>query len=142
METVIGGIGRDMAELRKQNKNLVNRVELLESSENINIIKSRIKRAAKSSNPPATPVKKCLSRFYEYPDMKKPTGSSNIVPNSCDDLQIIGHTLNGFYSVQGRDENTNRIETIFCNFSEISTKTSDFTQFRSRNWVKSHNTHI
>lgn len=62
METIIDRMGTEMTELKIQNKKLVNRVELLESSEKKNLRKSLQKRATESSKPPATPDKKCLSR--------------------------------------------------------------------------------
>ncbi len=37
-----------------------------------------------------------------------------IVPASCRELAIMGHSNNGLYLVQNRD--TKRIETIFCDF--------------------------
>ncbi len=45
--------------------------------------------------------------------------SSSKMPSSCKDLQLHGHTLSGFYSVQGvdgKESNSNKIETIFCQF--------------------------
>jgi len=110
-------MGKEMTQLKMQNENLVNRVQKLES----NMRKSRIKRAAELSNSTVSLRKRSLCRYPEYPDMK----NQKVVPNSCNDLQLMGHTLNGFYSVQGRDKNANRIETIFCNFSsETSTQNS------------------
>lgn len=39
-----------------------------------------------------------------------------MVPSSCKDLNEIGHTLNGFYSVKSKIVK-NKIDTIFCNFN-------------------------
>lgn len=36
-------------------------------------------------------------------------------PTNCFDLQLIGHYLNGYYSVKNGNGN---IGTIFCNFNE------------------------
>jgi len=41
--------------------------------------------------------------------------SSSKMPSSCKDLQLLGHSLNGFYSVQGiGKDSSSKIETIFC----------------------------
>jgi hypothetical protein len=40
----------------------------------------------------------------------------NGLPSSCDDLKIIGHTLNGFYSIAG----STMIESVYCDFSKLS----------------------
>jgi hypothetical protein len=39
----------------------------------------------------------------------------NGLPSSCDDLKIIGHTLNGFYSIAG----SAMIESVYCDFSKL-----------------------
>ena len=39
----------------------------------------------------------------------------NGLPSSCDDLKIIGHTLNGFYSVVG----SSMMESVYCDFSKL-----------------------
>ena len=41
--------------------------------------------------------------------------SINGLPSSCDDLKIIGHTLNGFYSVVG----STMMEFVYCDFSKL-----------------------
>ena len=41
----------------------------------------------------------------------------NGLPSSCDDLKIIGHTLNGFYSVVG----STMMESVYCDFSKLPT---------------------
>ncbi len=39
------------------------------------------------------------------------------MPTSCKDLQLLGHKLNGFYSIKAiRPEQGTKIETVFCNF--------------------------
>ena len=37
------------------------------------------------------------------------------MPTSCADLRIIGHTLNGFYLINGTKKN---IETVYCDFTQ------------------------
>ncbi len=39
----------------------------------------------------------------------------NGLPSSCGDLKLIGHTLNGLYSVMG---SAAKIESVFCDFSQ------------------------
>jgi hypothetical protein len=39
----------------------------------------------------------------------------NGLPTSCVDLKIIGHTLNGFYSIAGLA----MIESVYCDFSKL-----------------------
>ncbi len=41
--------------------------------------------------------------------------SVNGLPSSCGDLKMIGHTLNGFYSIVG----SAMIESVFCDFSKL-----------------------
>jgi hypothetical protein len=41
----------------------------------------------------------------------------NGLPSSCDDLKIIGHTLNGFYSIAG----SAMMESVYCDFSKLPT---------------------
>ena len=41
--------------------------------------------------------------------------SINGLPSSCDDLKIIGHTLNGFYFIAG----SAMIEFIYCDFNKL-----------------------
>jgi hypothetical protein len=35
------------------------------------------------------------------------------MPSSCKDLKLIGHTLNGLYSVMGNQS----VETVYCDFT-------------------------
>jgi len=37
------------------------------------------------------------------------------MPTSCEDLALIGHSLNGFFSVQGSGKKI--IEIVYCNFN-------------------------
>ena len=38
----------------------------------------------------------------------------NGLPSSCGDLKMIGHTLNGFYSIMG----TTMMESVYCDFTK------------------------
>lgn len=119
------------------------------------------KRQSGNNKTAATPraqSEKCASSanlctyFYpDFPDKYRKKNSSNKIvqstkdnsssspsemilpkmPSSCKDLQLLGHTLNGFYSVQGKDSN-NKIETIFCQFeSEQSFTAGGNSTFRN-----------
>jgi hypothetical protein len=37
------------------------------------------------------------------------------LPKSCQDLWLIGHTLNGFYSVMG----SAKMESVYCDFTKL-----------------------
>jgi hypothetical protein len=39
----------------------------------------------------------------------------NGLPSSCGDLKMIGHTLNGFYSVMGLA----KMESVYCDFTKL-----------------------
>ena len=39
----------------------------------------------------------------------------NGLPSSCNDLKMIGHTLNGFYSIAG----SAMMESVYCDFSKL-----------------------
>jgi hypothetical protein len=41
--------------------------------------------------------------------------SINGLPSSCGDLKMIGHTLNGFYSVMGLA----KMESVYCDFTKL-----------------------
>ncbi|XP_046456651.1 uncharacterized protein LOC124203824 [Daphnia pulex] len=45
--------------------------------------------------------------------------SINGLPSSCADLKIIGHVLNGFYSVMG----SAKMESVYCDFTKNDTET-------------------
>ena len=56
---------------------------------------------------------------FEFAPMRS-NGSAvaiNGLPSSCDDLKIIGHTLNGFYSIAG----SAMMESVYCDFSKLPT---------------------
>jgi len=45
--------------------------------------------------------------------------SLNRQPTNCKELNLLGHTLEGFYLVKGIDESGNRkIKTVYCTFKE------------------------
>ncbi len=43
------------------------------------------------------------------------------MPTSCTDLKLLGHKLNGFYSVKTQQTNqTAKVETVYCDFQSSS----------------------
>jgi hypothetical protein len=51
----------------------------------------------------------------------------NGLPSSCDDLKIIGHTLNGFYFIAG----SAMIESVYCDFTQLPGDASKFNLKKS-----------
>jgi hypothetical protein len=49
----------------------------------------------------------------------------NGLPSSCADLNTIGHTLNGFYSVMG----SAKMESVFCDFTKLPEDAGKFFRF-------------
>ena len=45
----------------------------------------------------------------------KPMAGS--IPTGCKDIQTLGWTLSGFYTVKG---STNKVSTVFCDFTKAS----------------------
>jgi hypothetical protein len=43
------------------------------------------------------------------------------LPTSCEDLMLIGHTLNGFYSIKG----AKMIESVYCDFTQLPSDASN-----------------
>jgi TolA-binding protein len=54
---------------------------------------------------------------FEYAPMRSNESAVAIngLPSSCGDLKMIGHTLNGFYSVMG----SAMMESVYCDFSKL-----------------------
>ncbi len=53
---------------------------------------------------------------YSVPISNNPSAVAiNGLPSSCADLKIIGHTLNGFYSVMG----SAKMESVYCDFTKL-----------------------
>jgi hypothetical protein len=51
-------------------------------------------------------------------DKKEPSSevsSINGLPSSCSDLKMIGHILNGFYSIVG----STMMESVYCDFTKL-----------------------
>ena len=64
--------------------------------------------------------KKGSSKSIQSKDNSSPSISETIspkMPSSCKDLQLLGHTLDGFHSIQGVGKDSNKIENIFCRFN-------------------------
>ncbi|XP_046458714.1 uncharacterized protein LOC124205362 isoform X2 [Daphnia pulex] len=56
---------------------------------------------------------------YSFYDINPSTNQSSSIyigmPSSCKELKLIGHTLNGLYSVMGNQS----VETVFCDFTNL-----------------------
>ena len=50
----------------------------------------------------------------------RPSVALSGIPSSCEDLDLIGHTLSGLYSVMG----TEQVETVYCDFSKLPNEPS------------------
>jgi hypothetical protein len=57
------------------------------------------------------------ANHFEFSSMRSNPSAVAIngLPSSCGDLKMIGHTLNGFYSIAG----SVMMESVFCDFSEL-----------------------
>jgi len=63
----------------------------------------------------------CSEKENGYEDESTKIGRTFYGPaTDCDELGMLGYTLNGFYIVKGKDESTssNKIEVIYCRFSQ------------------------
>ncbi len=49
----------------------------------------------------------------------------NGLPSSCADLNTIGHTLNGFYSVMG----SAKMESVYCDFTKLPDDEGKYFRF-------------
>ena len=89
-----------------------NEIDVLKSI--VNRQKKREKRELKSTV--LCPIGSCA-----YDTKGSETLANNKKPANCEDLKTMGHTLNGFYLVQGkRDTITlkSKVETIYCDFNK------------------------
>ena len=59
-------------------------------------------------------------------DLKKESRVSNGMPTSCADLNDMGHTFNGFYSVKG----TSIMESVFCDFTKQPNDPGKYFKFK------------
>jgi len=59
-----------------------------------------------------------MGSIHRKQDSSDDSSTRAVLPSSCRDLSLIGHSLNGLYLVQNLD--TKKIETVFCNFGTSS----------------------
>jgi hypothetical protein len=57
------------------------------------------------------------------------TATFSGLPKSCQDLRLIGHTLNGFYSVMG----SAKMESVYCDFTKLSGDEGNFSESLIKN---------
>jgi len=61
---------------------------------------------------------KKMSSIYRREISSGDSSTRAVVPSSCRELSLIGHSLDGLYLVQNQD--TNKIETVYCDFGTLS----------------------
>ena len=96
----------EITNIKAQNKYLfktLNRLEISQEDKNDEMFK-RIQKLETQNSESQTPQSLQFNSFNE-------------IPRSCQDLNLIGHRLSGFYNVRGLGENSNQIETVFCKFN-------------------------
>jgi hypothetical protein len=59
--------------------------------------------------------KQPLAASVSQTDVKSETRVANGMPTSCADLNNMGHTLSGFYSVRG----ASMMESVYCDFTKL-----------------------
>jgi hypothetical protein len=64
------------------------------------------------------------ANYLEFAPMRSNESAVAIngLPSSCGDLKLIGHTLNGFYSIVG----ATMMESVYCDFSKLPSDPSNF----------------
>ena len=77
------------------------------------------RQARQSASTCASSSLLCNYYYPDHPDARPSKKAAKIgMPTSCKDLQLLGHRLNGFYSVKTShlEQGTSMIETVYCNF--------------------------
>ena len=74
-----------------------------------------------SSNACASSSLLCSYYYRDHPDSRSSTAKPKIgMPTSCKDLQLLGHRLNGFYSVKksqsSNEQQGTKMEIVYCDF--------------------------
>lgn len=57
--------------------------------------------------------------IYKKKSSSGDSSSKLVIPSSCRELSLIGHSLDGLYLV--KNINTNKIETVYCDFGDAGT---------------------
>jgi len=102
----INKMALEVKNLKAQNKDLVKVVNIMgiTQEEKNNDILQRIQKLETQKSESQTQESSKFNTFSE-------------IPETCQDLNLMGHRLSGFYNVRGLGENGNKIETIFCKFN-------------------------
>ena len=109
-----------------ETKNAANEAKILQHEEEITKLKAKVDAKCRSDvtndaerDPHSTDNKKMslIDKIESPPDNSLPR---DVMPSSCRDLALIGHTLNGLYLVQNLV--TNKIETVYCNLKNPDSK--------------------
>ena len=97
-----------------ETKNAANEAKILQQEEEIVKLKAKIDSKCSSdfaNNSPNNNKMSLTDKIESLPDGSLPR---DVLPSSCRDLALIGHSLNGLYLVQNLV--TNKVETVYCNF--------------------------
>ena len=107
-------------------KNVKNEEKILKQEEEI--IKLKAKVDAKldfdhqlepfsvESNLPSTDSNKIIPTYKKESSSGESPSSKLVIPASCRELSLIGHSLDGLYLV--KNINTKKIETVYCDFGD------------------------
>jgi hypothetical protein len=101
MKEIVKNFESEVTELKAKDVQMRDKVTNLEAkiaqqdSLLFDLLQEKNERTAAAANPSAVAI--------------------NGLPSSCDDLKIIGHTLNGFYFIAG----SAMIEFIYCDFNKL-----------------------
>jgi hypothetical protein len=107
LESEVTELKSEMSEVKAKDIEMQNKVTELEDkiaqqdSLLFDLLREKNERTAASANQSAVAI--------------------NGLPSSCDDLKIIGHTLNGFYSIAG----SAMMESVYCDFSKLPSDPSN-----------------
>jgi hypothetical protein len=107
MQTKVNELELKDVQMREKTTNLENKVTELEEkiaqqdSLLFDLLQEKNERTAAAANGSAVAI--------------------NGLPSSCGDLKMIGHTLNGFYSIAG----SAMMESVYCDFSKLPTDPSN-----------------
>jgi hypothetical protein len=94
MKEIVKNLESEVNELKAKDVQMQNKIAQQDSLL-FDLLQEKNERTAAAANPSAVAI--------------------NGLPSSCDDLKIIGHTLNGFYSIAG----SAMMESVYCDFSKL-----------------------
>jgi len=78
---------------------------------------------------PDHPDAVAATRTYTGRSYKKPMEKMSGPPASCKELNLLGHSLNGLYLINGAGRNPYKVILVNCNFNDIQSKFNSFRNF-------------